>query len=1760
MNSDHQLIFENSEKLIFSNELDETIKLYHSKDKIFNYNSILKFFYDIDYEFEIINSYLFDRQKKIFIEKNIQYNIEYSTTTYLYNDLLINFIKKNFYEDNNQDYIKKYIDIIIGIKYGIINDNNNVNIPKKLTYHEFIDAWNNLCILNQMPENLCIILLLFYIIKNILNNGSKVDYCDINYLKFSFNKSIKLLNNYRYLFKLSDISVLSDNLQKMKIFKNSEVYYSFISEKNGFCHICNNKYYISTNFNTFNIKFKELPNNNSLANWFFIKKKYFIDIIELSKLNLHSNITYDSLIELLKIKLDIYDDELSELYNSIKLFKQATNNNNLTKIYEILKYNINVNQDCIKEKLKNSEVYILTFKNNKIYYLNARFKNNNTEYNLIPININEDYNFENAIWLFEKHKNGFKIINKYLSTKYNTTIELIPIIVNINTVLLDLFIYLKNEKNKFSKVDEIPSYKDITFQFNNYLKKTIIFENTKFNDIIIYLKNTFKELNNLNFRLYNENNLIECTKDLFENINKYIEIKLLKLDKSIIKLIINDSFGKFGEIVHNKNKETHDIIYGCYNKYVQDDNMYRNCIIVNNEISLPYIEKLSSTLINDLNITQLNKIMFSLNQDCNEIFLKRKQSKLSDKNYELYDELYKKIFNYRSKIMNLLSINNIKIKLENNQIDNFVEEKNIWIIKHDKYFLLSFNDYLLGSSEHNKIIFTKSSKDNIKENYYWIIIKYDNGLNQEFILYNVKSSKFLTIVNDNPLLCDYTKNKNFIFKIQNNFGRYILSNNNYILTHRLDINHIITNFTDWLNINKNNKAMNTLLNDKSFEKIYENIKTINCNYLIEDYFLNDKINYITNDIYKLQILINTFQEYIIYKNDPNNFKKLIEYLEKYMKDLCTYSKKTGNYHIFKEITEEYENFKNSYFLTLTCSISINEKNIINTNLKKIIQEYIDGNSVFNNYSDKITSNINYYTLSMNIKNILNSFTIKINALFENLIILSNQIISKTKKNNKKITLSKDTVLEKMIDDKILINVKGSCDYYELIDIIKCFIDDVTFINQENINAKFCETLILYGIIYKSWLFFEKYNNPNYRLSLYASIKMKNKLTEQDYYLYQKINKSLIDYEEIKIVSANTNNKNKNINLLFDSIKYLYESFSILDNKKLNNGANEIEHGFFAHLNNQLYDYKIHLKKILNHFNYSNKNLLIDFINRNIQFKNKMIISFENFINNDNINLNLNLQFIFKYVNNVIEILDDIMHQLLKILSALKCPIKDFINIWNDYEHLIILIGKIDKKGGNLVNIATETISTILKCGETEDCTVKIKELYILLLEIYTINKKNELLLNTDLEQTFDTQIKYIYYFEFLIKQLSNKYSKLSGINNCIILNVKLNKIKEIINTIKNKSDISDKIDYEILTTTRIINKLIDYYKEAPTTILHNIKTQYSGFIDIQILNILSEIKNLPHDHILYSYIDSELFIKENIKCILSVFKHKLIDQIDSVIYLDYITNIRTDSENETYIDLNSSHGTTGIKFPIKMKTLFDINDNIIFELSHKDFLKDKYNKGIFLSKQFANEKDFKDYIIINDNNINLKEPTEYYYKLSPLNISFIISQYPHLLFNKVFEYIIYKFIGNNVDYQLWLIKEYEIITNYLDEIQYNIEENNFIDEKCIKKFYSKDSKNNYNRFDLINTKINMVNIIDNILYKKQNFDILDFELIALEDNELKQEIDVKEKIETIFKNSSNHSKDNIQDNIYELIINKMLDFEIKLDTENNELSSHIELD
>ena len=208
----------------------------------------------------------------------------------------------------------------------------------------------------------------------------------------------------------------------------------------------------------------------------------------------------------------------------------------------------------------------------------------------------------------------------------------------------------------------------------------------------------------------------------------------------------------------------------------------------------------------------------------------------------------------------------------------------------------------------------------------------------------------------------------------------------------------------------------------------------------------------------------------------------------------------------------------------------------------------------------------------------------------------------------------------------------------------------------------------------------------------------------------------------------------------------------------------------------------------------------------------------------------------------------------------------------------------------------------------------------------------------------------------------------------------------------------------------------------------------------------------------------------------------------------------------------------------------------------------------------ANEKDFKDYIIINDNNINLKEPTEYYYKLSPLNISFIISQYPHLLFNKVFEYIIYKFIGNNVDYQLWLIKEYEIITNYLDEIQYNIEENNFIDEKCIKKFYSKDSKNNYNRFDLINTKINMVNIIDNILYKKQNFDILDFELIALEDNELKQEIDVKEKIETIFKNSSNHSKDNIQDNIYELIINKMLDFEIKLDTENNELSSHIELD
>ena len=593
----------------------------------------------------------------------------------------------------------------------------------------------------------------------------------------------------------------------------------------------------------------------------------------------------------------------------------------------------------------------------------------------------------------------------------------------------------------------------------------------------------------------------------------------------------------------------------------------------------------------------------------------------------------------RISISNENNYNNNKNKLNDNEINSFINSLNFEIKSHYKLI-----KQCIIEGKNDKIInFDKYLKIEKYLNYF--IEKTKN------IFWNLKLKTINNNNNNNNLYSLSTlskSNSNSNIKIKKN------ENKNKIV-HRKNINNIIFNsynsYTNTIDINENdnhnnNNKKNNNNNNKNI-KVKRNISqpsySKTCNFNIDEKFLN-----ITKDIIDFIEILNKEKKNLFSSSNISD-KKLI--YEKIIKKLSNLAEILLN---FKEINRN----KNINFIT-----NSNKENKIN-DVKNINIQIIE---------KKLNEKINILSKKIEEKNLLIS---KLKIENEQLKNLNSE--NKTTINNLNNELLNEKLdYEKKISDYISINNKLENN----INIIKYYIKTHNDFSPENF-------LILYEKIYENLKFYlissknEKvinYDNTFFIPEIYLidDIKEFNKFnTEKD-----------INEEYLKDIKNIENKYISKIEKYEDNLSKLKEENTFLLNKiNIINNSNKLNsaHTSLINVHNLKDEFKIIKPK--NNFvkssNMLNVNLMLD--KNNLSFSSKdedENINYQDFIESEiNDNLITNENKLFQLKNLFILLLNDISN-----IKNLKNIIINIFTLFDfSKEEINEMINNKIKKG-NLLN-------------------------------------------------------------------------------------------------------------------------------------------------------------------------------------------------------------------------------------------------------------------------------------------------------------------------------------------------------------------------------------------------------------------------------------------------------------------------------------------
>ena len=238
-----------------------------------------------------------------------------------------------------------------------------------------------------------------------------------------------------------------------------------------------------------------------------------------------------------------------------------------------------------------------------------------------------------------------------------------------------------------------------------------------------------------------------------------------------------------------------------------------------------------------------------------------------------------------------------------------------------------------------------------------------------------------------------------------------------------------------------------------------------------------------------------------------------------------------------------------------------------------------------------------------------------------------------------------------------------------------------------------------------------------------------------------------------------------------------------------------------------------------------------------------------------------------------------------------------------------------------------------------------------------------------------------------------------------------------------------------------------------------------------------------------------------------MFKYRFNDQIFSKMIKNLITNITVDECGKTYIHTNSTTGQKGIHIPESMACSFEINDTFIMELySDKPEKIEYYNLGYFCTTCSVKNNYLAEYIIVDELLKNIKN----YYLIQPITIHSVIKRLSYINIHVIFNLIITMYCEtiNQIDFQKWFLSE-------INEIRKKCENLHTDKDHCVYKF-----KNSFNITSLketskhsnkINCKnrfatlkgddINLAKMYNSITFNSSQFEILEYKLLSLNNDE-----------------------------------------------------------
>jgi hypothetical protein len=942
----------------------------------------------------------------------------------------------------------------------------------------------------------------------------------------------------------------------------------------------------------------------------------------------------------------------------------------------------------VKEEIINEKINEINLKVQKIISEN-KFEFNIKDYlekeninieifsNIIVKDIIPDLNnFLSLIYskISDKTLNEVLYINdKYINSFSNRVIRDLKIHSILNEI--DLLELTKDIKIK----DIINNTQNISFLISNYLKEFIkkdFFKSFLFNIIenlfIIIEKNNTPIVQlinpNLQVKLYYfiENNLVLLLKSIKNWIIKNKNDIDLLIENTIeehfekqeilgqIKLIIKDIIGLKVSESFNIVEKVIIQIENYFNKSASSDfvesimdfleektlkdvidilNLNKEKVfnIIYNFI-LSKSENISSSISNfilNLNINDLIKFITNKQINISGIlieFIKIKIKEIIENNIETYKNVkIKNIFteekfnSVKSYIPFLLMFGQSKIK---NYIDNFLNDINLKkeIIKSisenisikvtvNNEYIKKIGNLLFDKFNNNKYSFLENIEKFLNKNE--IISFYNEEINKLdkkkdiiklsliysiiFDLININLNNILSLIIF-PISFYHGKNLN------NKFLHHLLNENKY------EVNNKILSKLNELFLKENKLELKA----KDFSKILENNISYNIEYIYSNIknFKIKNLNEISNYVFEnTKILLADFLSNFI-KNYVEN-KNILDLLSK--ENIIKFvSKSISEYDLKSSITEIKENIKNYDFYNLNLDKYIN--------IKLKIGEYVNFKEKldFNNLNISINNLINNFLTSIIKNNIIDnelSPDKEVNSLFKG------ELIRFTKSNINKITISIifDTTINKLKKEKEAITnniIKAFRKHTEenfLYDLGNSIFDIEKDI-EDIINILIDEKLNLF--------FIDKEKEIESVINSYIELLSYKKLEEIG------ISQDSINLDKLVLIINDIYNK-LSLNTLLDNIinDINYKNISI---DKLINTLG------FNNLDDLLYKFKDILIKVIN-------KLLITLENDNI--KDKLKLSFLEFINNDFVNYKLSYifdnEFISRTINKVNNIINDI---------------------------------------------------------------------------------------------------------------------------------------------------------------------------------------------------------------------------------------------------------------------------------------------------------------------------------------------------------------------------------------------------------------------------------------------------------------------------------------------------------------------------------------